>query len=271
MNWILRFAIAVVGLSVMLASRSASADKKLSLPEPPIPVRDMQVAAYSKAFAKRFNLPDPKPQGELHPPLHALRFFIDVLHIDPVLGVPAFGCTLQAYFDMALDVAYPTQGKTWARDLYMPQQQAWLDNKLGSNRLPDQIHIARQESLSYGLVAIASPNYEWNKPGVFGTHLVRAFDRELVPGISYYEIGLLCPRPATATSEVQLELWLKKLAAPDFRTERMDFDAFHKFPIPKAIFTRAAPWLAWYDDRLTKAGIERARIGRERQSGEQKR
>jgi hypothetical protein len=227
----------------------------------------MQVSAYTPMFAKRFNLPELEPSQQVQPPLQALRFFIELQNTDPVLNTPIYVCTLQAYFDSSLDVAYPASSKTWTRDVYAPWKQRWLDNKPGPNRLPDQIRIAEQEMSAHESVALASANYSWDKPGVFGTHLVQAFDREFVPGMAYYEIGLLCPKTKTIQSGLPLELWIKKAGTPDFTTQKIDFRAFHKFPIPKSFFARAEPWLAWHEDRVRKAGAEHARISREQRSG----
>ena len=94
--------------------------------------------------------------------------------------------------------------------------------------------------------------------------LVNAFDREIVTGLAYMEIGLLCPTPAVATNPAGLELWLKKEGAPDFRRTQLDINAFLKFPIPKAMLNASAPWLSWYDQHLRIIGREEARIERER-------
>lgn len=251
-------------LSIMLWAEAASAQGHITLPPPPVPVHEMQVAAYSKEFAKRFNLPDPEPGFELSPPVHGLRFSIELLHISREVNVPVYGCRLQVYFDKTLPVAFPTDAKTWSGRIYSLSRQRWLMNKPGPKLLPDQVQIADNGSMANRLVATGTPNYEWGKPGYYATHFVEGYDREFVGGLAYMEIGVLCPSPAVTSNPAGLELWLKKEGAPDFRTARMDYNAFHKYPIPKAMLNLLVPWLSWYDDYLRILGREEARINRER-------
>jgi hypothetical protein len=253
-----------IASSVLSWNQAAAAQAQIALPAPPIPVQEMQVAAYSKEFAKRFSLPDPEPGFELSPPVHGLRFSIELLHMSRELNVPVYGCRLQVYFDKTLPVAFPTEAKTWSRRIYGPYSQRWLLNKPGPKLLPDKMRIADKESMADRLVAIGTPNYEWGKPGYYATHFVNAFDREFVPGLAYMEIGVLCPSPAAVTNPAGLDLWVKKEGAPDFRTARMDYNAFLKSPIPKAMLGLLEPWLSWQREYTLVLGREEARINRER-------
>lgn len=256
-----------LGVPAALSETGPSEAWKQKLPKPPIAVTEMYVAAYSKDFARRFNLPNPGPDIELSQPIYAMRLFIDVLFFSHQLNAPAYGCTLQVYVDNRLPIAFPTEAKTWSRRIYAHDKQAWLDRKPGLKRLNDQVLIADSESLANRMVAIATPNYEWGKQGIFGTHFIEAFDREFVPGIAYLELRLLCPSPEAVSSATGLELWLKKKGTPDFRTARMDYDAFYKFPIPRTLPKRAALWLAWEQEYSRVFGQEHARRTRSATSG----
>jgi hypothetical protein len=253
-----------IAFSVVSWNQAAAAQEQVVLPAPPVPVQEMQVAAYSKEFAKRFNLPDSEPGFELSTPVHGLRFSVELLHMSAELNVPVYGCRLQVYFDKTLPVAFPTEAKTWSRRIYSLNRQRWLMNKPGPKLLPDQVQIADKGSMANRLVAIATPNYEWGKRGHRSTHFIELYDREFVPGLAYMEIAVLCPSPALVSNPAGLELWLKKEGASDFRTAQMNNNAFHKYSIPKEMLSLLVPWLSWHREYTLILGREEARIKREK-------
>lgn len=69
-------------------------------PAPPIPVEQMRAFGYTKEFAKRFALPEPKPAWEPGEGLLAVEF-----RVEPIPGPRGlYGCDFRLYLDSRLDL-----------------------------------------------------------------------------------------------------------------------------------------------------------------------
>ena len=81
---------------------------------PVLPLNEMRVAVYTKAFAERFGLPDPVPGTEPSDGLEAIEFAIE----KGPSWCPHYFCNLYLYVDNSLPVKYPEEGVAGEKYMY---------------------------------------------------------------------------------------------------------------------------------------------------------
>jgi len=218
-------------------STVTAADKQSS----PLPIEEMRATAYTKAFAKRFALPEPQPGTEPEGGIQAMEFAVET---NP--NAPYYYCKLYLYFDNKLPIAYP-EGETGIQ--HLPSRRTQLMTFDARTRWlalseKDRLHFNERAGRYRRSAALASSNYEWHKQGLFADMFYEEYHTNLFPGLAYLKIDMACPTAQWGERYPSLEVWLKKKGAPDYRHQtRINSDDFLRFPVPNAFFKTIHGWI----------------------------
>ena len=222
----------------------------------PLPVESMRVQTYSQEFADRFGLPSSKVNQELDSGIEAFDFLVQsYFHPDANYYVSL----LRVYISSEIAISFPTErelGSRFDRDM----STHFFSNRNISNwqNEEDATYFNSTNSSYYLSVFIGSSNYVHEEQGFRFSLPINRFEREVVPGISFIEIGYT-NQLLDSFSEAELEyvyLWLRRSGVPTARSiVEIESNDFVKIPIPIDFLTRIMPFSRTTLDRyeeLTK-------------------
>jgi hypothetical protein len=225
--------------------------------EKPRSLEASSLAAYSKAFARRFALPGPSPEVELKEGLEAVEFRVE-LGQQPG---PLFRCKLRVYLPTGSPIAYPKTGVSATRDPLTLPEHFFFNNNQQNKRwtaltVEDRVHFRNQDTFSRS-AALASPDLDLPKKGYWADMNYDAYHREIFPGMDYIRLDSNCGPFADIKENREVQLWLKREGGRDYRQVVFPNPGdFLKFPLPAAFLAAAAKWAKPADEK------NRAAIGR---------
>lgn len=220
----------------LCASFAQPEEKRPSLEEP-------KVVAYSKAFAKRFGLPDPSPDVELTEGMEAVEFRVESGRQRGTL----FRCKLRVYLRTGLPIAYPKSGSSATSDPIMLLEHFFFNNNEHNKRwlalsAEDRIHFRNQDTFRRN-AALASPDLDLPKKGHWAELNYDAFYRDVLPGIDYVRLDSDCGAFGDIRKNRELQLWLKREGGRDYRhTVIPDPGDFLKFSLSSVFLESAGKW-----------------------------
>lgn len=211
--------------------------------EGPEKFESAKLRAYTKAFAKRFALPDPSIEIESDARLQAIEF-----SIEKARGKTGFHwCVLKTYLDSDLPIDYPLNGNSGSRNLVELPEHFVFDNNATNQRwlslsVEDRLHFSRQDR--YGRrAAIASWDPDWPKKGYWRGLLYDAFYRELFPGVSYIKFSAPCGAYVAGGETGSVQLWIERVGGKDYgRILKPDPEDFLKLNVPSAFYQAVLRW-----------------------------
>lgn len=231
----------LICLAVLLVVPICIAGEKKDAVYPELPLREMRITAYTKAFAERFGLPAPKPGTEPSGGLEAIEFSIE----KAAPWAPLYFCNFQFYVDSALQVKFPEEGRagekrmlTRGTHFFGRTHEQWMrwaleDRKYSSNL---QGNYDRKANM-------ASMDYIPNKQGAITDLSYKEFHKDILPGLTY--IKLDCPPPSMIIDRPRknIGIWLQKESEIDYRSQiHVDPGDFLKFPLPNQILEKVREW-----------------------------
>jgi hypothetical protein len=259
--WCFQMGVLLLLILLLVTPESSSAQaatlQQLSLEK-------AKVVAYSKAFAKRFALPDPSPELELANGVQAIEFSMEM---GPKTA-PYHLCKLKAYLDSSLPIAYPTDGTSGSRASVELSEHFLFDSNYLDNKrwlalsVEDRLHFSRQNSFR-NRAALASPDVKLPTKGYWAGIVFDAFHRNLFPGISYIKFHSECGFLADGETREIIQLWVERAGGKDYNyVVYPDPSDFLKFDLPPAFYKAAIKWAKpadEYNRAMTNAMMERNR------------
>lgn len=252
----------VVGLCVSLWLHALSVAAETRLPDP-LPIETIKAAVYTKAFAKRFVLPDPEPGTEPTGAIQGMEFSMEEIPPGGVYARPLYACHLILYLDNTLPIAWPEEGRAGARKIMSrhPQLFSHMSRerflKLSEN---DRRHSGSRGTFYNMRARIVTPDYEYQKRGGSFDATYLEYDREFYPGVAYVKLDIGCNLTGRQLEKYLAyasypELWLLKTGGrnyTDINVQGVDRNDFIHLPLPRNFFVRILPWI--------KAGADFNRI-----------
>lgn len=212
----------------------------------PLPIDQMRATVYTKAFAKRFTLPDPEPGSEPEGGMQAMEFAVESSN-----NAPYYYCKLYLYLDNKLPVAYP-EGDTGVA--HLPSRRTRLmtfDAKtrwLGLSE-KDRIHFNERQGRYNAMTWLATPDYPGyfeekpKKPYAAVGMFYDEYHRDLFPGLAYLKIDMGCPAYSWVDKVDVIQIWLKREGGKDYRKQlQKDPADFLKFTLPSSFYRQIAQW-----------------------------
>ncbi len=224
-------------------------------------VQELETAklqTYSKEFARRFALPEPKTEMEPAGGLQAIEFTVEKKK-----GQRFYWCVLKTYLDSSLPIAYPPGGNSGSRELVEEPEHFIFDNNVENRRwlalgVEDRRHFSAQDSFGRR-AALASPNVDWPKFGYWAGLIYDAFYRELFSGVSYIKFGSPCGTYAAGKGQSPPQLWIERIGGKDYtQVVKPDPQDFLKLDVPAAFYEATINWAVAADGYNRKL-IERNR------------
>jgi hypothetical protein len=217
---------------------SMAGEKEPAYPE--LPLEEMRIAAYTKAFAARFGLPAPEPGTEPGGGLEAIEFAIEKGRFAPYY----FG-NFYLYLDNSLPIKYPEEGV--AGEKYMlirathffgrshEQWMKWPEN--------DRLHFNRRQGSYHRKANLASMNYIPGKQGAIADLYYREYHRDILPGLAYIKLDCSVPYWIIKKPRKNIGIWLQRESKTDYRGRiHVDPGVFLKFKIPDHVLRKVREW-----------------------------
>lgn len=257
--------ILMVGLCtacLWLPAISIAAETKL--PDP-LPIETMRAAVYTKAFAKRFALPDPEPGTEPGGAIQGMEFQI-VPH-----RIGGYACDLILYLDNTLSIAWPEDARASVSGI--PTQDTLLMSNVPRERFLAMSVEDRKYSFERGsrygrLVRLSTPDYQHLKQGGSLDVTIREYDKTFFPGLAYLKLDIGCTMTGTQLERFLqygkgVELWFKKQEGKDYRQYLItDATDFLRVPLPTSFLERVAPWIKAAQDYNMVVDLDEIRRNR---------
>lgn len=237
----------LVGLCMAwLPAMSGAAETKR--PEP-LPIETMRAAVYTKAFAKRFALPDPEPGTEPTGVIQGMEF-----HIRPHRVMARYSCDLILYLDNTLPIAWPEDARASVSGI--PTQDTLLMSNVPRERflklsVEDRRHSFKRETLWNMRARIVTPDFEYPKRGGAFDVTYREYNREFFPGMAFVKLDIGCSFTGRQLEKFlahspSIELWLLKTGGrnyTDIGVEGVDRSDFVRLALPRTFLERVLPWI----------------------------
>lgn len=243
--------IATVFFLLSISAQASEAPKNTALP-----IDQMRATVYTKAFAKRFALPDPELGTEPEGGIQAMEFAVeDAKARYPHKRFATYQCVLKLYIDSSLPVAYPEEGIAGSHHLLIqpshffmwpnPDNKRWL-----SFSEKDRLHFNERNSRYNRTAFLATPDYRWKPGGDISTRegfaagmFYEEYHRDLFPGLAYLKIDTTCPSYSSMEKLEVIQVWLKREGGRDYRKQlREEPEDFLKFTIPQPFYRKILPW-----------------------------
>lgn len=227
-----------------LPAMSIAAETKLS---DPLPIETMRAAVYTKAFAKRFALPDPEPGTEPMGAIQGMEF-----QIIPHRIMAGYSCYLTMYLDNTLPIAWPEDARASVSGI--PTQETQLLHSMSRERFLKLSVEDRKYSFERGsrygrLVRLSTPDYQRLKQGGSLDVDIKEYDKTFFPGLAYIKLDIGCTMTGTQLERFLqygkgVELWFKKPEGKDYRQYAVtDATDFLRVPLPISFLERVLPWI----------------------------
>ena len=256
-----------------LPAMSGAAETKLS---DPLPIETMKAAVYTKAFAKRFALPDPEPGTEPTGAIQGLEF-----QIRPHRIMAGYSCDLILYLDNMLPISWPEEARASVSGI--PTKETQLLHNMSRERFlklseDDRRYSGERSSRYRRLAWLAAPDTEALKGGGLSDTTYSEYDREFYPGLAYIKLDIGCSYTAQAIDNAlqrysTIVVWLKRAGGKDYRKAFVKgSEDFLQLSLPRNFIERVLPWIkagADYNKIVDMEEIRRNRPQRMKESEQQ--
>lgn len=216
------------------------AEEKKDTAYPELPLEEMRIVAYTKAFAERFGLPAPKPGTEPSGGLQAIEFAIE----KGPAWAPLYYCNYYLYVDNSLPIKFPEEGRVGSLNMLVGKthffgrtHEKWMKWSLQDRRYSSELDGKYNRKAN-----LASMDYIPHKQGATDSLLYVEYHKDLLPGVSYIKLDAPPPMMIDRPRK-NIGIWLQKESKTDYRN-RIDADPndFLKFPLPDQIFEKVREW-----------------------------
>jgi len=227
-------------LSMVLFVSTCLAGEKKAAPYPELPLGEMRIVAYTKAFAERFGLPAPKPGTEPSGGLQAIEFAIE----KGPAWAPLYYCNYYLYVDSTLPIKFPEEGG--AGNFYMLVGNTHFLSRTHEQwmkwSIEDRKHSSNLKGKYNRKTNLASMDYIPKKQGAIDDLWYVEYHKNLLPGVTYLKLKgsppMMIDRPRR-----NIGIWLQKESKTDYRSRiHVDPGDFLKFPVPEQVFEKVREW-----------------------------
>ena len=233
----MKYPISLLAIALMLVSALAKAGEFVK--PAPLPIEQMRAVAYTKAFAKRFALPEPEPGTEPEDGIEAMEFSVE----QGPKHWPTYVCVLKLYLNSNLPVAYPEEGVAGADHMLIKSTHFFMwpnpDNKRWmSLRERDRLHFGERWGRYTRSTWLATANYDWDHGAATGM-FYEEYHRDIFPGLAYLKVDMGCQIFSWMSKVDTAQIWLKKEGAKDYRKHlKEDPNDFLKFSLPSTFYKK---------------------------------
>jgi hypothetical protein len=206
----------------------------------PLPLEEMHITAYTKAFAERFGLEPPAPGTEPGGGLEAMELTVE----KPVKWSDIYNCHFYLYLDSSLPIKFPEQGVAGHKwmlisltHFFAKPHERWMKWSVQDRRYSSTL------SGNYNMKAfLATMNYVPDKKGAIDSIVYIEFHQDLLPGLTYIKLQV--------TQDLLLEntrkdvgIFLQKSTETDYRGRiTIEPGDFLKFRIPDHVYAKLREW-----------------------------
>jgi hypothetical protein len=212
----------------------------------PLQVKQMRVTAYTKAFAKRFGLPEPQAGYELSEEggLQAIEYAVE----EGPPRSPFYLSVFKLYVKDNLLLHLPEEGSVGRQgmvnghDHFFGETQEMFMRWAESDR-----RFTLKKLINYSMkVIMATKGYEWGKKGsgsMTSMHY-EEYHANFIPGIIYVKIYDYQPLSGYFTKEKghgkEVEIWLKRKNKSNYSDEQpIKSEDFYKFTFPGGFYKKS--------------------------------
>lgn len=230
------------------------AEKRLE----PLSTWEMRVTAYTREFAKRFNLPEPAEDMIPSGGIAAIDFRIRYDEIfDSRTGdkLGPYGCDWRIYLDREVSFDFPEPDRAGDGSVF------------GHHRLmdaggPEDNRARNERSVPYARrIQFSTADYIPHRQGNRESNILHEYARDLVPGVDYLRTQSCSFGEWFRRQSRDIVLWLKKGGTPDDPMRLRPPEEFHRFTLPRGFIDKAAPMAARayeYNQVIGKANSQRS-------------
>lgn len=232
----------------------------------PLPTWEMCVAAYTREFAKRFNLPEPAEDMIPTGGIAAIDFRIRYEEIfDPRTGdqLGPYRCDWRIYLDKNVSFDFPEPDRAGDGSVF------------GHHRLmdaggPEDNRVRNERSTPYfRRIQFSTVDYVPDRRGARESNILYEYARDLVPGIDYLRTQSCSFGNWYRQQPRDIVLWLKKGGTPDDRMRLRPPEEFHRFTLPRGFIAKAAPLASRAEDYILVIGKANSQRNLERVRAQQ--
>jgi len=201
---------------------------------PLLPLEEMRIAVYTKAFAERFGLPAPAPGTEPDGGLEAIEFAIEKGRF-----APYYYLNIYLYVDSSLPIKYPEEGV--AGEKYMLISATHFFGRTHEQwkkwSLEDRRYSTNLDGKYNRKANLATMDYIPRKKGATTSLYYREFHKDILPGLAYIKLDCSPPSVMIDRPINNVGIWLQVDSQVDYRSHiEVDTDDFLKFVIPDGVF-----------------------------------
>ncbi|MBD1401027.1 hypothetical protein [Pelovirga terrestris] len=201
---------------------------------PLLPLEEMRISVYTKAFAERFGLPAPAPGTEPDGGLEAIEFAIEKGRF-----APYYYLNIYLYVDSSLPIKYPEEGVAGEKYMLIKgthffgrSHDMWM-----SWPEEDRLHFNERQGSYHRKANLATMDYIPGKKGATTSLYYREFHKDILPGLAYIKLDCSPPSVMIDRPIINVGIWLQVESQVDYRSRiEIDTDDFLKFAIPDGVF-----------------------------------
>lgn len=236
---LLQLLILVLGLLGLGVTQSIWAAE---LPQPPVPVEKMRALAYTKEFAKRFNLPELPGNFSPSGGLEAIEF-----KVEKIDRLNTFICYWNIYINESVPFAFPGGANSGSLRMFNGHFFKQKPGPWPSHE--DTAAYNLNSDALFRLIRFASSTYdEASKRGASHSSFLDEFVRNLVPGLSYLKTSGCSFSSWYQRGQKEIFIWLKIEGRPDYRVRFNPPGDFYKLAIPDGLLSQIMPWASWANE-----------------------
>jgi hypothetical protein len=225
---------------IRLITATAAKESKEGTGTAPLPLEEMHITAYTKAFAERFGLEPPAPGTEPSGGLEAMELTVE----KPVKWSYFYNCHFYLYLDSSLPIKFPEQGV--AGNVWMLICFNHFFARPPEQRMKWSVQDRRHSSTldgNYNMKAfLATMDYIPNKKGAIDSIDYVEFHKDLLPGLNYIKLEVIQDLVLEKISK-DVGIFLQKSTDTDNRSRSsIEPGDFLKFRIPDHVFVKLKEW-----------------------------
>ncbi len=218
---------------------------------PELPLQEMRIAAYTKAFAERFGLPAPAPGTEPSGGLQAIEFAIE----KGPKWAPRFYCFFYLYVDSSLPIKYPEEGVAGEKYMLISATHFFgrTHEKWMKWPLQDRRYSSNLDGKYNRKARMATKNYVFRKRGTMSDLDYIEFHKDILPRLAYIKLYFSPFSLIIDKVNNGVDIWVQQQGNTDYRSRiKSDPSDFIKFSIPEVVLQKIRQWGKQAEEANTK-------------------
>lgn len=194
-----------------------------------LPIKEMKVQAYTKEFARRFNLPLPQSDEEPGNGLYAIEFVVLKNAIRDIY----YTC-LRLYIDNKIPIKYP-ENTYGSIELFFPE----YGHEMFKKRKDAEVYLMEKLFKYHNKALIVSKDYKKGEKGFYTGIYYQKYIKNFYEDIAFLEFYIDFPNDRSLFTP-GINIWLEKESGPDYG-KRFGFkrEHFFIFDVPNVFYKKA--------------------------------